>query len=377
MNIFKRVWHRLDALFSSRKTVIASQQLHDFLDQLNDWIFSINNQGQITWVNLKICEDFGEPRDVFIDQTPWQFIQGYMKEIAPTMQAVFSGKQISPFELELVQKDGTPLQIYLQSTHLAGDEPIYGTYYVARDVSIRKQSLQMDDQKTIEHLKDVLLSNISHELRTPITNLKLYHDLIRRNPAKQDVYLAHIEKEINRLHQIIDELLNFVSLEQERNKAEYNDISLNEIISEQVAQMQVVATQKNLTLQIIQEMDLPLVQGNKKLLGQALNALLTNAINYTPENGRIIVSTATAWRDEKQWIGVKVRDNGYGISNKDLPHIFKRFYRGEAGQLSRAPGTGLGLALVKEIIDQHKGQLTVENIESKEGGTCFSFWLAA
>jgi signal transduction histidine kinase len=97
--------------------------------------------------------------------------------------------------------------------------------------------------------------------------------------------------------------------------------------------------------------------------------LVTNAINYTPVGGRIVVSAAVT----DEWVTLTVLDNGPGIAAKDLPHLFERFYRGEVGRLASAPGTGLGLAISREIIDRLGGRITVDSVSGQ--GAAFTVWL--
>jgi two-component system sensor histidine kinase BaeS len=107
---------------------------------------------------------------------------------------------------------------------------------------------------------------------------------------------------------------------------------------------------------------------------QAVSNLLTNAMNYTPRGGIISVTTMSKFDENKTWIGFRIQDNGFGIDNKDMPHLFERFYRGKAGHESGAPGTGLGLAIVKQIMNQHQGKIDVDNV-SRGRGAIFTIWL--
>lgn len=355
--------------------MVDLEQLQDFFDQSDDWIFIIKPDSHISWVNQKICTDLGHDREAFIGHPVQNFVKEKVKHITPVVQKLFSGKPVHPFELELIRKDGRSVWVQIQSSQVFGESLTLGTLYVARDISLKKQLETTENGRSIEQLQDTFLSNISHELRTPITNLKLYHDLIQRNPAKQDVYLEYIEKEINRLHMIVDNLLNFISLEQGLVAPKFGEVYLNEMIAIQIANKQELAAKRQIRLQVLQDIDMPPVWGDANLLGLALETLITNAINYTPENGRIVVSTQKEQYDHRQWIGISVRDTGPGISETDFPRIFDRFFRGEASRTAGTPGTGLGLAIAKEIIELHKGRLTVENIETGDGGVRFAFWL--
>jgi signal transduction histidine kinase len=107
---------------------------------------------------------------------------------------------------------------------------------------------------------------------------------------------------------------------------------------------------------------------------QAVSNLLTNALNYTPRGGKVLVATVSEIVDNEPWVGFRIQDTGRGIDSKDLPHLFERFYRGKAGHDSGAPGTGLGLAIVKQVVEHHHGRIDVENSPAGHGAV-FTVWL--
>jgi signal transduction histidine kinase len=100
---------------------------------------------------------------------------------------------------------------------------------------------------------------------------------------------------------------------------------------------------------------------------QAISNLLTNAMNYTPPGGQVLIRTISALEDGHPQVGFTVEDTGWGISSDDILHLFERFYRGKAGRQSGAPGTGLGLAIVKQVVDHHNGRIEVRNGPNGQG----------
>ncbi len=107
---------------------------------------------------------------------------------------------------------------------------------------------------------------------------------------------------------------------------------------------------------------------------QAVSNLLTNALNYTPSGGQVLIKTVNIQEEGESRVGFSVEDTGLGISAEDLPHLFERFYRGGAGRQSGAPGTGLGLAIVKQVVDHHHGRIEVKNGATGHGAI-FTVWL--
>jgi len=109
------------------------------------------------------------------------------------------------------------------------------------------------------------------------------------------------------------------------------------------------------------------------MIAQVMSNLMTNAINYTPQGGAVTLTTVVRRHHDQPWVTFSVHNTGPGISAKDVPHLFERFYRGEAGRASGAPGTGLGLAICKEIVDKLDGRITVDSQPGQ--GVTFTIWL--
>jgi signal transduction histidine kinase len=138
-----------------------------------------------------------------------------------------------------------------------------------------------------------------------------------------------------------------------------------------------LAAQKGINLSFYSDPDLPDVNIDINLVEQVLSILLTNAINYTPSNNQVSVSTHTQKNHEKLWVGFCVQDTGPGIPPDEIKQLFNRFYRGKAGQESGIPGTGLGLAIAQEIVKQHGGYIEVESEGILGKGANFKVWLPA
>jgi signal transduction histidine kinase len=118
-----------------------------------------------------------------------------------------------------------------------------------------------------------------------------------------------------------------------------------------------------------------LVRADAGLLEQVLSILLTNAINYTPEGGKVVVQTVYAADDGTPRAGLAVCDDGYGIPLEEQPRLFERFFRGQIARETGAPGTGLGLAIAKEIVERHGGELCMQSTGVPGEGAVFTMWL--
>ena len=164
-------------------------------------------------------------------------------------------------------------------------------------------------------------------------------------------------------------------LDQERLEFTLKAVDLNPVIQEYVVDRNPLAEEKGLSLTCETIAALPVVSADRELVGQVLSVLVTNAINYTPSEGRVIVSTQSCEFQGKQWAGFQVSDTGPGIVPIEQDSLFTRFFRGKAGRASKQAGTGLGLAIAKEIIDRHDGRIEVVSEGVEGAGTSFNVWL--
>lgn len=229
--------------------------------------------------------------------------------------------------------------------------------------------------QALSHVKDTFVSNVSHELRTPISSLKLYVQLLTLRPEKQASYIESLEREAGRLSDLIEGLLMLSRLDQDRIQTYLVPFDLNSLVREYVVDRTLLAKSRQLAVSLELEEQLPPIKGDRGLLGQVLSALLTNAFNYTPEGGQVAVSTLKA--DDDRECGFCVADTGPGILPEERIYLFDRFYRGSAARESRTPGTGLGLAVAREIVDRHRGRIEVQSDGVPGRGARFFVWLPA
>lgn len=219
--------------------------------------------------------------------------------------------------------------------------------------------------KELDRLKNKFISDVSHELRTPITNVTMYLDLLERGHAeKHDHYFKILKQETFRLSRLIENIFDESKYTSHLRQADYDLVDLNEIVVRSVKLHQQEAVDAGLLLAYDLESELPLIWGESMQLRQVVSNLLKNGINYT-DQGEVRVTTKRA----EGFITISVDDTGSGISDEDLPHLFDRFYRGQNVSQSTIPGTGLGLGVVREIIELHGGRITAANNAS--GGATF------
>jgi heavy metal sensor kinase len=209
-------------------------------------------------------------------------------------------------------------------------------------------------------------ADASHELRTPLTIMRgELESLLKEDQlgASQTSQIESILEEAERLSQIVEGLLLMSRLEVEESQLSKDPIDLAKLVLATTEQMELLAADRSIRVTRKTKGEV-MVVGNEVRLKQVVVNLLDNAIKYTPEGGAITVRVAA----EPSGAILEVRDNGIGISQDALPHVFERFYRSEQVQARQARGTGLGLSMVLSIVEAHGGKVEVESREN-EGAT--------
>ncbi|HEY76708.1 MAG TPA: GAF domain-containing protein [Thermoflexia bacterium] len=227
--------------------------------------------------------------------------------------------------------------------------------------------------KALDRMRSRFITNISHEFRTPLATAKLYATQIRKNPEQALKLLEPLEQELDHLSRLLEDILKVAQLDGEGIKRPFKEVSLNLLAAAIADGRHMLAKSHGLTLTChLAETD-PLVLGDWGSLTEALDQLVCNGIQYTPEGGKITIQVATVERKGRRWGTISVSDTGIGIPEEELPHVFERFFRGEEPRRKQVSGTGLGLALAQQIVSLHGGWIAVES-QVGEGST-FTIWL--
>ena len=229
---------------------------------------------------------------------------------------------------------------------------------------------QVKELERLNLLKDDFLSTVSHELRTPMTNVRMALQMLQiacDNPKKQQHYFAIALKECNRQIDLINDLLDMQRLAAEKYLLQPEEIFLPHYLRDLVAAAQPLAQGKKQNLQLRLEEGIPPLKADPKALGRILRELLHNAVKYTAPEGSIRLQVTP----EGEGI-LFVCSNSSEIPEAELPRIFEKFYRIPKADRWEHGGTGLGLALVKQLVEHMGGQISVS---SAEGWTHFRVWL--
>ena len=213
----------------------------------------------------------------------------------------------------------------------------------------------------LNNLKSFFVSSVSHELKTPLTSIKLFAELLQFNKSiseeKQVEYLDIIQTECDRLNRLINNVLDYSKIEHGSKKYNFEFLDLNEITEFVMDFMSNQFKLHNFEVKKYYSNNELFINADKDSIVEVLINLLSNSIKYSDVKKRIIVETFS----NDNFNGVKIQDSGIGISEKDIAHIFESFYRSEDDKSQHAGGAGIGLSLVKSIMEAHNGYIDVES----------------
>jgi two-component system, OmpR family, sensor histidine kinase SenX3 len=227
-----------------------------------------------------------------------------------------------------------------------------------------------DELHRVNKIRRDFVANVSHELKTPATSLRLLaeslEETIDEDPVQARLFAAQLKKETERLSHLITDLLDLTRLESQERIENPVSVDVRSVLMTVLARMRRVARKKNITLQWKRfgRATHYTVRGDETQLTSMFTNLVDNAVKYTPQGGRVEVTGGL----EGSEIVIRVSDTGIGIPEGKLPRIFERFYRVDKARSKATGGTGLGLSIVKHIAENHGGRVTVEST-SGEGST--------
>jgi signal transduction histidine kinase len=221
----------------------------------------------------------------------------------------------------------------------------------------------------LDRLKDEFLSLVSHELRTPLTSIRGYLDLVLDEEAgtlnpEQRRFLKAVERNSGRLLRLVGDLLFVAQADAGRLTLERAKVDVAALAADCVEAAQPVADQRAIDLQLA-AVPVPALVGDRGRLAQVVDNLVSNALKFTPEGGRVEIRTSTIG----DYVYLEVEDSGIGIPAAEQSRLFERFFRAAAATERAIPGTGLGLAIVKAIVEAHAGAIEVISAPGK--GTTF------
>ncbi|MHC5108619.1 MAG: sensor histidine kinase [Planctomycetota bacterium] len=224
-------------------------------------------------------------------------------------------------------------------------------------------------QSRADRAREELIAQVTHELRTPLTNIRAYSETLSSGMFDDPKVVTEcynvINKETRRLSRLIEDMLNVSQLEVGTIELEFDQVDLRTLLSDAVQDVRGLADEKNIDVQMPLPAKLEPIRADRDKLAVVINNLLGNAIKYTGENGHVIVGCQI----NTDSATITVKDNGFGISEKDQAKIFEKFYRADDESVQAESGTGIGLYTAREIARRHGGD--IELLSAKGEGSTF------
>ena len=356
-------------------------KLAAIVESSDDAITSADLDGVVTSWNKGAERMFGYSAEEMIGQSGEILVpeEDKVKPNARIAAVVEMGE--GRFEAARLRKDGTLIDIAVTMSAVrnsAGE--VVGVAAIAQDITDRKRTeqeraeftreLEAQNERLLEldRLKDEFVALVSHELRTPLTSIRGYLELVLDGEAgavtdEQRQFLGIVERNANRLLDLVGDLLFLAQIEAGKLSLEVGSVDLAAVAAESVETARPLAEDKDITLTLATS-PVPVLAGDGARLAQLLDNLVSNAVKFTPEGGRVDVRASSS----RGKAILEVRDTGMGIPAEEQEHVFERFFRTTRATEQAIQGTGLGLAISKAIVHAHGGQITLASSDG-EGAT--------
>ncbi len=340
---------------------MQENQMSTVIDNMESGLMLIDEKGYVHMVNRKFLSIFGSTEKEYLGFLYYDVLD--KEKIHKAVQEAFLYEEkvkvsfsiSSGLERKSVEAVGAPL--------FNDKRELKGAVLVFHDIT---------ELKRLEEMRKDFVANVSHELKTPITSIRGFAETLLEG-AMEDTelrrqFLEIILKESGRLQALIHDLLELSKLEKDELRLEYSEVDVPSLVHDLLPVVSQQADKKQIEVTV----DLPdqfvaVVDGER--LKQVFINLLNNAVNYTPEQGKV---TLAITGDGDKW-RITVSDTGIGIPEKAQSRIFERFYRVDRARSRNTGGTGLGLAIVKHIVEAHKGSIFLESKVNE--GTVFTIEL--
>jgi two-component system phosphate regulon sensor histidine kinase PhoR len=361
---FSKLGRALDQLAESlsitvRELSTERDLVGRILSGMQEGVLLLDDTGRIALVNPALREMLllGEGA---VGHMPIDVLQN--AELAALLEAQSDGMRTGEIELSGLK----PRRVLVRAVPLA-DEP-GGVLAVFVDVT---------DIRRLESMRKDFVANASHELRTPITAVRSAAETLRlafeSDPEAAKHFIDIIERNAERLQRLVEDLLDLSRIEARELRLSVEPVELAEFVPRVLELLRERAAKKRITLSANVDPGVPPAKLDRRATEQILTNLVENAIKYSPDGARVVVSAKV----QGGAIRVAVSDTGPGIAERHLPRLFERFYRVDTGRSRELGGTGLGLAIVKHLVEAQGGSVGVESVVGKGSTFRMTFPIAA
>jgi PAS domain S-box-containing protein len=346
----------------------AALRLSAIVDSSDDAIVSKDLNGTVMTWNRAAERMFGYTAAEMIGRPILIIIPAdRIGEEEYVLDCVSRGVGVDHYETERRHKDGQRVLVSLTVSPIrAADGTLLGASKIARDIGERKRL--MAELERANRVKDEFLATLSHELRTPLNAILGYSRLLRgemMDEAGRTRAIETIERNATALAQLVSDVLDVSRIISGKMRFDVERCDIASIVTSATDSIVPAVLAKRIELRQQLDRDTGLVAGDPNRLQQVFWNVLSNAVKFTPEGGRIDVITARVGTAAR----ISVRDTGRGIDANLLPHVFERFHQGDSSTTRSVGGLGLGLAIVRHYVELHGGRVRAESDGLGTGAT--------
>jgi len=346
------VQEKIETLSSDKAKSVA------ILSGMVEGVMVLDGKGEVVLINASFEKMFGLSSSDLSGSHYYERLRHHpLNEMIK--EVIHTGRSLS----RAIELEGPPPQYFQVQASVADFAPHHFVALVFHDITENKRQ---------EQIQKDFVANVSHELRTPISLIKGYVETLSggtvEDPKQAKAFLDIIEKNSNRLENIVVDLLQLSRIESGLDPVRPREVPLEDCVQKNITLLNPLARKKNLRLTVSVPPNLQIWVDPEKL-DQVLTNIIDNAIKYTPEKGEVKIHAI-----EKQGnIRITIEDNGIGIPISEHARIFERFYRVDRNRSRELGGTGLGLAIVRQVVEAHGGKILVKSEMGKGSRFILSF----
>jgi PAS domain S-box-containing protein len=383
INVFSGALHaaKRKAEDNARSVIEQESRYRNIVETASEGIWIIDGQARTTFINARLAEMFGYTPEEMLGSEPYAFVFEEEQQAARELFRNRMSGDNRPLDFRYRRKDGSELLATVSTSILSGSKGEFiGLLALVTDNTERKRAeaerdeLLEREQRSRElaerasRMKDEFLTTLSHELRTPLNAMIGWSEMLTRGQVEPSMFPRAIEV-INRnaraQAQLVEDMLDVSKIISGKFQLSVRPVELVPIVDSTIDVVRPMAEAKHIKIE--KEFDFPTsqVSGDSTRLQQIMWNLLSNAIKFTPEGGQVKVRVGQANSQAE----ITVTDTGQGISAEFLPHVFERFRQADSSYTRKHSGLGLGLAIVRHLVELHGGTVSAYSVGEGQGST--------
>lgn len=342
--------------------------LYNILESINHGIFTINMEGIITHVNRNATAMFGlSDPDIIGKSYKDIFSIDMVRNIDRIKEQIMKDGFVMNYQLDYILNEEIMIPVGINASFLTGQDGTLGDIiFVCSHTAATKE---LERLRELDKMKDEFVSCVSHDFRSPLAAMKasveaLLNHVSLDNKDMVREFLKIIDSEIDRLTDLLSDLLDLSRIESGKSKLDLNPADPISIIKRAIRNFENQETKCEIEFNILT--DIPKLLCDEDKMMQVFLNLIDNALKYSPDGGKTEVNI----KSDNKWTIIDIKDQGIGIDPRDIPYLFEKFYRANFSDTRGIGGTGLGLSIVKQIVEKHRGTIEVESVPNK--GTKFT-----